>query len=79
VYNLCTLEKSEEIIEKTTSSEELFIQDPLASQFQDAFGDLQTPVPDFAYDFDDAFSSCSSHLKNRKKSLRNRLHLSLIN
>jgi hypothetical protein len=44
VYNLCTLEKSEEIIEKTTSSEELFIQDPLASQFQDAFGDLQTPV-----------------------------------
>jgi hypothetical protein len=52
-----TLEKLEEIIEKTTSTEELFVQDPFASHFQDAFGDLQTPVHDFTYDFDDAFAA----------------------
>jgi hypothetical protein len=62
------------IIEKTTSSQELFIQDPFASQFQDAFGDLQTPVQDFAYDFD-AFAWCSSILEKSEESSRKRLHL----
>jgi hypothetical protein len=70
-----TLLKSEEIIAKTASSQELFVQDPFASQFQDAFGDLQTLVQDFAYDFDDAFAWCLSILEKSEESSRKRLHL----
>jgi hypothetical protein len=45
------------------------------SQFQDAFGDLHTPVQDFAYDFDDAFAWCSSILEKSEESSKKRLHL----
>jgi hypothetical protein len=43
-----------------TSSQELFIQDPFACQFQDAIDDLQTPVQDFTYDFEEIIEKTAS-------------------